>query len=60
MSADKKKKIELEKRYGRMQLTDMVNVMLDDEYLRENAKRCPNCRAPIQKTEGCNKMSCIK
>ena len=60
MAADKGRKTELEKRYGRKQLTDMVNIMLDNDYMKHNAKRCPNCKAPIQKTEGCNKMACTK
>ena len=60
MSADGLKKIELEKRYGRNQLMKMANMLLDDQYLRENAKKCPNCNAFIQKTEGCNKMTCLK
>ena len=60
MNADKNRKIELEKRYGKKQLTNMMNIMLDDEYMKANAKRCPKCQAPIQKSEGCNKMACTK
>ena len=60
MSADENRKRELEKRYGRTQLKRMVDMLLDDQYLKDNARKCPNCNTYIQKTEGCNKMTCIK
>ena len=60
MNADKSLRTDLEKRYGKKQLTSMMNMMLDEDFLKVNAKRCPNCRAPIQKIEGCNKMACVK
>lgn len=34
---------------------------LTDEWIRQQGgrvKRCPECRVPIEKTEGCNHMSC--
>ena len=60
MSADANRKRDLEKRYGRIQLQRMVDTLLDDQYLKENASKCPNCNTFIQKTEGCNKMTCLK
>jgi len=29
---------------------------LYEEWLRENAKQCPNCHSPIEKNGGCNHM----
>ena len=60
MTADADKKIEMEKKYGGAKLRLMANQLLDDQYLKDNAKKCPNCNAYIQKIEGCNKMTCSK
>lgn len=32
--------------------------MNSDFWVRKNAKPCPGCRAPIEKTQGCNHMTC--
>jgi E3 ubiquitin-protein ligase RNF14 len=29
------------------------------DYIQANAKPCPTCNAPVQKTHGCNKMRCL-
>merc|ERR1712241_255759 len=60
MGANQSEKTLLEKRYGKRQLTIMVETLQSETYLTDNTKPCPNCRAPIQKSEGCNKMTCNK
>ena len=35
---------------------------IDRKFISEETVTCPNlcCRAPIQKSEGCNHMSCVR
>ncbi|XP_065895371.1 E3 ubiquitin-protein ligase parkin-like isoform X2 [Dysidea avara] len=33
-------------------------VVANERYIEDNAKRCPRCGVAIQKTEGCNHMTC--
>ena len=60
MNSDPKKKTLLEKRYGKRRLEVMTDNLMSETYLAENTKACPKCQAPIQKSEGCNKMTCNK
>jgi hypothetical protein len=55
LSADPSRKAQMEKRYGKKQLSTMTSNYLSESYKTANAKPCPNCRAPIEKSEGCNK-----
>ena len=60
MSGDEDKRAELEKRYGKRKLQNLVSILMDDQYMKSNTKKCPSCNACIQKSEGCNKMTCLK
>ena len=44
-------------RYGKKQLETMAVNLASEEYLKDNARHCPHCNAPIEKNEGCNKVS---
>ncbi|XP_048579770.1 ankyrin repeat and IBR domain-containing protein 1 isoform X2 [Nematostella vectensis] len=37
-----------------------TNQVANTLWLVTNSKPCPNCKSPIQKTEGCNHMKCTK
>ncbi len=50
----------MERRYGRRQLARLADEFLSEAFKEENAQRCPRCRAPIEKADGCNKMTCNK
>jgi len=60
LGADATRKAAMEKRYGARQLSTMAANFLSESYKSTNAKPCPNCRAPIEKSDGCNKMTCFK
>jgi hypothetical protein len=38
---------------------DQQNQLACDKYIRENTMSCPHCGVAIQKTMGCNKMTCL-
>jgi len=48
----------LEKTYGRKQLALLVESTLSEKYIEKESKPCPHCKIPIEKSEGCNKMTC--
>ncbi|XP_040261858.1 E3 ubiquitin-protein ligase RNF14-like [Bufo bufo] len=58
LAADWKKKTELRKIYG--QLKNPIEEIKSKEWLGENSKPCPSCKAPIEKLAGCNKINCIE
>ena len=36
----------------------MATTLASEDYVKDNAKQCPHCNAPIEKNEGCNKITC--
>ncbi len=50
----------LEKIYGKNRLKYLVEDSVSEQWVEANAKKCPYCRALIQKYEGCNKVTCFK
>ena len=60
INGSKKEQELLEKRYGKKTLVNFRDKYLSDVYVEENAQKCPNCNTAIEKSEGCNKMTCYK
>ena len=48
----------LEKQYGKSKLEKAFQEQDSMAWLDTNARKCPNCQAKIEKTLGCNKMTC--
>ncbi|KAI9554843.1 hypothetical protein GHT06_020120 [Daphnia sinensis] len=57
-NGDDSTKVDMEKRYGKKQLISMINDIQAETWIGQNSKPCPHCNAPIEKKDGCNKMSC--
>ncbi|XP_059471240.1 E3 ubiquitin-protein ligase RNF14-like [Neocloeon triangulifer] len=51
-------KTALELRYGRRQLQRLVDNALSEEWVTGNSQKCPHCNVSIEKSSGCNKMTC--
>jgi len=57
-TATPEEKRSLEIRYGKATLRRAFEEHDSAEYLVSNSKMCPSCGARIEKTTGCNKMTC--
>lgn len=49
---------ELEKRYGKQRIKNLIEEGYSEEWLENFTENCPKCSASIQKLDGCNKMTC--
>eukprot|EP00127_Corallochytrium_limacisporum_P005821 Clim_evm2s212 gene=Clim_evmTU2s212 len=59
-AADEQKRAELDRRYGAKKLQEARGEMASHTWMEENTKRCPECNVPIDKFDGCNKMTCYR
>ncbi|XP_063981477.1 E3 ubiquitin-protein ligase RNF14-like isoform X2 [Diachasmimorpha longicaudata] len=48
----------LESRYGKKQLQILVENSRSENWITKNSHNCPHCNAAIEKSDGCNKMTC--
>lgn len=60
MEGSEDQKTFLEAKYGRKQLQQLLELTMSENWLEENSKECPHCKAHIEKVDGCNKMTCWK
>uniref|UniRef100_A0A4W4F8N1 RBR-type E3 ubiquitin transferase n=1 Tax=Electrophorus electricus TaxID=8005 RepID=A0A4W4F8N1_ELEEL len=58
VSGSEEEKRFLEQRYGKQVIHRAVEESFSRKWLEENCKNCPRCGTHIQKTQGCNKMTC--
>ena len=57
--SDGLKVAELKKRYG-SNIEDKFNELKTLKLIMDTTTKCPKCGQPIEKSDGCNKMTCTK
>ena len=57
--SDGEKIAELKKRYG-WNIEEKLNELKTLKLIQDTSVKCPKCGTPIEKSEGCNKMTCSK
>ena len=57
-SGDVELKLSLEHQYGRKNLLKAFEEAESNAWLKQFSKKCPNCQSSIEKSHGCNKMTC--
>ena len=59
-NASPEERLKLERKYGKRNLKYAVEDMISEDWISKNSKKCPHCKAVIQKIDGCNKMTCFR
>ena len=57
-TGDSELKLSLEQQYGRKNLFKAFQEVESNTWLKQFSKKCPNCQSSIEKSHGCNKMTC--
>lgn len=60
LSGDKAVRAMLEKKYSKKYLMALVANYESEKWIAKNSRKCPQCGTDIEKSEGCNKMTCWK
>ncbi|VDO01293.1 unnamed protein product [Rodentolepis nana] len=50
----------MNKKHGRLNILKVIDEVASNSYITSNCKPCPNCKSPIQKFTGCNRVLCTK
>ncbi|KAM7540853.1 hypothetical protein Aperf_G00000041572 [Anoplocephala perfoliata] len=50
----------MEKQHGRLNILKLIDEVASNSFIVSNCKPCPNCKSPIQKYTGCNRVMCTK
>ncbi|XP_054831640.1 E3 ubiquitin-protein ligase RNF14 isoform X2 [Eublepharis macularius] len=58
LQADEATRKFLDQRYGKRVIQKALEERGSRAWLEKNSKSCPSCGTPIQKLDGCNKMTC--
>ncbi|KAF7407221.1 hypothetical protein HZH66_001758 [Vespula vulgaris] len=53
-------RLQMETKYGKRQLQMLVENTMSENWIDVNSRHCPRCNAAIEKSDGCNKMTCWK
>ena len=59
-SGDSELRESLEQQYGKKQLQRAMAEVDSHDWIKTNAKKCPGCNSNIEKSHGCNKMTCLR